>query len=176
MNIAATEYDDDSIRHMARNLRKLFHLDHGERFPIVTFIEHILCAPESGVDFEIIKKEEMREEYAVTNTLRNVIKVRQDVYERAINGNPRDRFTLCHELGHFFLHRAETLEFARGYIPLCHQPEHQANVFAAELLAPLTMIKGMSVEEISHHFGISKQSASYQKQKIDAQSYQYSLA
>lgn len=39
----------------------------------------------------------------------------QDVYNRAVKGNARDRFTLCHELGHFYciLLRGSTLHEAK---------------------------------------------------------------
>lgn len=169
MNIAFSCYDDESVRKKARLLRVITRTDKIEKFPIMEFIEHVLCGPESNVNFEVVEKEKMLDEYASTDTIRGVIKARIDVYERAAAGNPRDRFTLCHEVGHYFLHQIDSLEFARGMVPVQHQPEHQANVFAAELLAPLTMIDGLTVEEISKRFGISKQSASYQKQKIDMQ-------
>ena len=44
----------------------------------------------------------MEDMYGNTNTATNTMRIRSDVYRGAIAGNPRDRFTLCHELGHYF--------------------------------------------------------------------------
>ena len=41
----------------------------------------------------------------------NCIKIREDVYERAIKGYGRDRFTLAHELGHFLMHQPRYQEY-----------------------------------------------------------------
>lgn len=70
------------------------------RFPIVQFIEWIL--PELGLDFEIVPVEELGNAYGVTHTQKGIMTIREDVYDRAVDGNARDRFTLCHELGHFY--------------------------------------------------------------------------
>lgn len=166
MNICIVGENDNSVREKARVLRKIVGCQNVDRFPVLYFIEKVLCAPGSGIDLEIVECEEMPTEYATMDTFTGVLRLREDVYERAYNECPRDRFTLCHELGHYFLHQPRALSFARGKVPVRHQPEHQANVFAAELLAPLTMIKGLSIDEVHERFGISKQSASYQLQKV----------
>lgn len=41
-------------------------------------------------------------------------------------------------------------------------PEWQANTFAAELMAPFSLIKDMSIEEIMEKCGISRQAATIQ--------------
>lgn len=132
-------------------------------FPIVEFIEWVLGDPENeNFDYEIVPKSEMQDTYGTTNTASNVMRIRQDVYDRAVDGSPRDRFTLCHELGHYLLHQPEYISYARGSIPTYCQPEWQANTFAAELMAPYHLVKNMTVEEIARNCGMSKTAANIQ--------------
>ena len=88
--------------------------------------------------------------------------IREDVYDRAVDGNARDRFTLCHELGHFLLHTPERVSFARGEVPTYMDPEWQANVFAGELMAPYELVKNMSACEIAEKCGMSLAAAQVQ--------------
>lgn len=90
----------DKIRQLAKKFRKIFGLEETLRFPIVQFIEWIL--PELGLDFEVVPIEELGNAYGVTHTQKGIMTIREDVYDRAVDGNARDRFTLCHELGHFY--------------------------------------------------------------------------
>ncbi len=150
-----------AIRDFTATIREACSLDKSLYFPIVQFIEWVVCDPDSGVDLEIVPVNEMSNTYGITNTGRNNLRIREDVYVRAIeNDNPRDRFTLCHEVGHYFLHQPERVEFARGNnIPKYRNPEWQANVFAAELMAPLNLIKNMPAQEIARQCGMSQQAA-----------------
>lgn len=107
----------------------------------------------------------MPQAYGVTNPGTETMKIREDVYVGAIKGNPRDRFTLCHELGHYLIHLPERVTFARGVVPAYMDPEWQANAFAGELMAPYDLVKNMSVEEISEKCGMSMTAASIQYRK-----------
>lgn len=140
-------------------LRRMTGFDKEPYFPIVHFIEWIMANPENGMELEILTKEEMQDTYGTTNTGSNKMRIREDVYEGAVRGNPRDRFTLCHELGHYFLHQPENISYARGDIPAYRNPEWQANVFVAELLAPYELVKNMSTNEIAEKCGMSHQAA-----------------
>jgi hypothetical protein len=79
----------------------------------------------------------------------------------------RDRFTLAHELGHYFLHyvyskRNGETRFSRGGRNMA---ETEANVFAASLLMPEETFKevfltaGQDWWEISNHFDVSPSAA-----------------
>lgn len=71
----------------------------------------------------------------------------------------RDRFTIAHELGHFFLHSigGERKIYAeRKGRDLC---EVEANWFAASFLMPENMINGLTAEQISVMFGVSLEAA-----------------
>ena len=132
-------------------------------FPIVQVIELLAADEEEEFDYEIVSDGEMTDTYGTTNTASNIMKIRQKVYEGAIKGNPRDRFTLCHEFGHWLLHQPESVSFARGEIPTYCDPEWQANTFAAELLIPYYLVQGMSIEDIVESCGVSYMCADIQK-------------
>ncbi len=161
MNVSAEPLSRLKIRNIAMALRKMFGYGEKPYFPIVQFIEWVMANPDSGMDFEILTKEEMRNTYGTTNTGRNTMAIREDVYEGAVKGKERDRFTLCHEVGHFLLHQPENIVYARGSVPKFKDPEWQANVFAAELLAPYDLVKNMGTDEIAEKCGMSRQAAAY---------------
>lgn len=159
-NVSVSPMSRKSIRDFTKKFRHLFGLDDVLYFPIVRFIEW--CLPELGLNYEILTVEEMDDTYGLTNTSKNVLYIREDVYYRAVAGNPRVRFTLCHELGHFLLHTPGRVSFARGDIPAYRNPEWQANVFAGELMAPYYLTNCMSVDDIMNECGMSRQAAEIQ--------------
>lgn len=159
-NVSVVAMSRRNLREFVDEFRKMFGMENVLYFPIVKFIEWIL--PELGFDYEIVAAKEMGNAYGVTHTGMRVMKIREDVYEGAVRGNPRDRFTLCHELGHFLLHTPDRVSFARGYIPTYMNPEWQANVFAGELLAPCKLVRGMTPQEIADKCGMSLTAAQIQ--------------
>ena len=161
MNVAAEPMSRSDIRRFTKELREIIGVEKTEYFPIVHFVEWILANPDNGVELEIVEPEEMKDTYGLTNTGSNRMCIRSDVYEGAVKGNPRDRFTLSHEVGHYFLHRPNSVSFARGEIPRYRDPEWQANTFAAELMAPYDLVKN-SVDEIMRNCGMSRQAATIQ--------------
>lgn len=162
MNVAAEGMSRTRIRKITEELRELIGCSEKPYFPIVEFIEWVLGDPGNEFDYEIVSPSEMQDMYGSMNTGANVMRIREDVYEGAIQGTPRDRFTLCHELGHYLLHQPERVSYARGEVPAYQNPEWQANTFAAELMAPYHLIKDMTVEEIMENCGMSRQAANIQ--------------
>lgn len=149
MNVAATGLSRAKIRELTKYVRKISGYAECTYFPIVEFIELVLGDPDNpDFNYEIVEPWEMEDMYGNTNTRTNVMKIRKDVYERAVRGVPRDRFTLCHELGHYLMHRPETMSYPRGKVPRYCQPEWQANTFAGELMAPYDLVKNMGIKEI----------------------------
>lgn len=148
----------DKIAKIAAIIRKNLGIEKQLYFPIIEVIE-LLAAECNDFNFEIVECDELQDTYATTNTHDNIIHIRQDVYDRAVKGNPRDRFTLCHELGHFFLHRPGTISNARGSVPKYCEPEWQANAFAGELMAPRNLIQHMDIDSIARECGMSHQAA-----------------
>jgi Zn-dependent peptidase ImmA (M78 family) len=165
-SIIASPLSRQNIRDFAFSLRRDFNLENDFKFPIVPFLEWIL--PETVKDFALIISDErtMGNLHGLAKLDENAIYVREDVYLRAIDGEGRDRFTLAHELGHFFLHHPERIGHARipdgGKIKAYHSPEWQANAFAGELLVPANLIKGMSPHVIARKCGVSVRAAEVQ--------------
>lgn len=131
-------------------------------FPVCEFIENILPQLDSDFTYEYVDSSDLPDRtYAYYDPINNVMKIDQNVYLGACNGNPRDRFTIAHEIGHYFT--IDEIQFARGEtkdIPAYINPEWQANAFASELLMPSEKIYNMSVDSIVKKCNVSATAAS----------------
>lgn len=161
-NVSVAPMSRKRIREFALEIRKSLGFKEIYEFPIVEFIEWYL--PKMGLEYEIKPVCEMNDTYGLTNTGNATLCLREDVYEGAVRGNPRDRFTLCHELGHFLLHTPDRVSFARGDIPTYCNAEWQANTFAGEILAPYNLVCCMTPDEIACKCKMSYQAATIQYQ------------
>ncbi len=159
------------IRDFTNMLRRLTGLYDEPYFPIVEFLELAMPKIFTAFEYEIVSTSEMPNEYGVTYPEKNKICIREDVYDRAIAGVERDRFTIAHEIGHFILHKPGNIALARSdlhqEIPAYRQPEWQANTFAGELLAPPQIISGLNKNEISSKCGVSLQVSEIQLKNIN---------
>ena len=163
MQVLAVPRSRSTIRQMAIWVRKQLNMEDCLEFPILEVIELLAADEEEAFDYEIVSEGEMTDTYGTTNTMSNIMRIRENVYDGAAMGNARDRFTLCHEFGHWFLHQPENVSFARGDIPKYCDPEWQANTFAAELMIPYYLVKGMSTEAIVKKCGVSYTCAEIQR-------------
>lgn len=150
------------IINIVSHIRESIGLENELYFPVVRFAEVIMQQVDNTYRFIVLEKNEMPDKYAYYDPMNNSMVVRSDVYELACNGNGRHRFTIAHELGHYFLHK-EDVKLARvsgGYVLKIYQnPEWQANTFASELLMPKKLIRGLNVEEIQEKCCTSGQAA-----------------
>ena len=91
-----------------------------------------------------------------------------------LTSDRRDRFTVAHELGHYFLHylhagQAEPMTFGRG---ARNRAETQANVFASSLLMPAAQFRaaiqryGADWWRIGDVFGVSPSAAEVRAQVL----------
>lgn len=155
-----------NIRDLASAIRQAYGLEDTKAFPIVQFLEYVF--PDS---YDIISDEEMGDCDGKTYPEKNLILLKESVYNDACCGNPRDRFTIAHEIGHLFLHGNESISYARTdkKIKAYENPEWQANTFAAELLIPINPIKNLSPIEIANKYKVSVSAATIQlKQAINS--------
>ena len=152
------------IRDKVNEIKELFSLNDILCFPLMKFYEHVIPLIFPEYRFLYVDAEELNGEEAYTDHFKKIVKVRTDVYERALVGSVSDLFTIAHEIGHLFLHRGESLAFARTKerFPAYKSAEWQANYFAAELLMSSHLILNMSVEEIAGRCCVSKSAASIQ--------------
>lgn len=119
----------------AEQVRSVFVNDDEIRFPIMDVLEFRLQDFDEGFYLDICSDEEMGAEEGLVVAGSNCIKLREDVYEGAWNDVGRDRFTACHEFGHYLLHRKVALARVReDSHPVYRDAEWQADTFAGGLL------------------------------------------
>lgn len=159
------------IRENANFLREVFDLQDYECLPILLLLENGLSMIDPDFHYEIKPIHEMPNQVGLAQPSENRILIREDAYEGAVDGVGQHRFTIAHEIGHYLMHKKGVVSLARNednmFIPAYKQPEWQANTFAAELLAPPHIIRGMSPEEIRDKCGVSLQVARIQLNQIN---------
>ena len=140
-----------AIENFAGYVRRELGIGNELYVPIIKIVEHIIPHIDPSYIFDTPYEYEMLDEYANYCPQTNTLSVRQDVYLAACADDPRHRFTIAHELGHYFMHDENT-KFSRcprnATIPSYRDPEWQANVFASSFLMPKDLIRGMSANEI----------------------------
>ena len=119
----------------AEKVRSVFVGEAHVCFPIMDVLEFRLPAIEEGFHLEVCSLAEMGVEEGLVIANFKCIKLREDVYEGAWNDVGRDRFTACHELGHYLLHRQVAIARIRDDShPVYRDAEWQADTFAGGLL------------------------------------------
>jgi predicted metalloprotease len=140
------------------------------RFPILEFLELFMPFFDNEFYLEILPKEEMGECFGVACPEEHKIVLREDVYNGAAKGVGMHRFTVAHEIGHYFLHKNGSVVLARidtkEKIPAFKDPEWQADCFAGELLMPANLIKGKTYLEVTQVCEVSHSAALTQLSKI----------
>ena len=147
------------LRKEAYILRMRFGLDKVKKFPVMEFLE--LAMPQIDEEFMLVPVEddELKGRAAETIPTEHVIRVKQSVYDAACQGSYWARTVMAHELGHYMLHGEKTVAYAHAApgerIPDEINAERQADIFAAELLAPVHLVDETSDYLVSKHFGIT---------------------
>ena len=135
----------------------------GYYMDVVAFVESIHTFDDLFA-FECVEKNELPiDTYARYLPIDNKMEVDEDVCIAACNGDKRHRFTIAHELGHYFLH-GDKIAFNRvppgRIIKAYEDPEWQANTFASYLLvSPSSICELKTAENISKKCGVSYQAA-----------------
>jgi len=125
----------DVIRDFADKVRSAFVEDSQIDFPIMDVLEFRMANLIDGFYVDVQDKETMGPDEGRVVAGENVIALREDVYAGAWEGNGRDRFTACHELAHFLLHRTVTMARMRDDADKIYcDAEWQADTFAGTLL------------------------------------------
>jgi len=167
MDYAVEPLSRQDIRKFAMKIRKIVGLADTFYFPIVGFIEYTMVELDNKFNFEVCKVSEMSNNHGLMVPDQNLIRIREDVYERAIENSGRDRTTIAHELGHYMIHLPQSISFPRKFekeiMPAYVSSEWQAKAFAGELLMPAHLCWDLSPEEIVEKCAVSYEAASYQK-------------
>ena len=161
----------NDIRRFVRKLKKISGFENVLYFPVIEFLENVLPMIIPDFQLEIVPQNEMGNKHGETFPNKNVIRIREDVYERAVAGEGRDRLTIGHEIGHLFMHEEESISLCRlepgKRIPAYADPEWQADAFGGELLASSYLIRGMNAFEVSDRCGVSIKAATIQLRTLD---------
>lgn len=157
------------IRKVAKLMREKIGLRDCLKIPICNVLEWVLEHLFPRFEWEIVSEKDLAVE-GMTLVSEKKIFIREDVYEKACQGDGRARFTIAHEIGHLILHLPGRLAQCR----LSHgeslrpfeDPEWQADSFAAEFLMDYDLIKGMPPKEIQMACGVSETAAIVRYEKI----------
>lgn len=162
----ATPISRKNIEKIVYKIKRALGLEHALYFPIVKFLENVMPLIDNEFHVEIIDKKYMPGKYAETIPSQHKIRIREDVYNDACDDKHMARFTLCHEVGHYFTHDETTVTLCRladdEKVPTYQNPEWQANTFAGYLLMTPNLIKDMSLEEVCEKCKVSKKAAKIQ--------------
>lgn len=158
------------IRQYVFMLKKKVGLENVLYFPILPFVENVLPMLISDFQFEVVPASEMGVKHGETYPSKSLIRIREDIYNRAADGEGRDRLTVAHEVGHLLLHEDGAIalycldpsEKLKPY----EDPEWQADAFGGELLASSYLIKGLSSFDVQMKCGVSSSAARYQLQHV----------
>lgn len=151
------------IRNVAEQVRKISTHADIKLFNVIEFLECKMPQMYEGFRYEIVEPKELPDREAEMNPSEFCIRIQEPIYLKAMEHDGRSRFTIAHELGHFFLHRHQSLAFGRrsenGDISPCRHSEWQADVFARNLLAPWSMTRNMTAKAIEVLFEVSHEVA-----------------
>lgn len=153
------------IRAVAHRVREVFDIA-DPYFPIVRLLDVVLPQIDNDYTLEICDETDMGPNHGLTIPDQKIIRIREDVYLGAVQGNGRDRMTMAHELGHLVLHHGISL--ARAMEPQQQPPafkdsEWQAKAFAGELLICSQHITGCrGATDLAERFGVSFDAAEIQ--------------
>jgi len=124
-----------AIRAFADQVRSVFVEDDQIEFPIMDVLEFRLSSIFDGFYVDVRDAAQMGDLEGLMLAGENGIALREDVYSGAWTGNRRDRFTVCHELGHFLMHRSVTMARVRDDADkIFCDSEWQADTFGGTLL------------------------------------------
>lgn len=146
------------IEHKAWEFRTAIGATCEKFLPVMDILEIIMSQSLMLVELRIETVQDMGTAEGFTAPDGSFIAFREDVYKKAHRNDPRARFTVAHEIGHFVLHSNTVLSRVPfgAVVPPYKLTEPQANVFAASLLAPLQLIESYdTVSDLENNFGIS---------------------
>ena len=151
-----------NIGQVAGALRESLGLSKQPRVPTVEIIEGVLDQRLDLLSFQVGSREEMGSAEGYTCPNGAFIMLREDVYLKACDGDPRARFTTIHELGHWAMHTNIPLARAKSdqKVAAYKLAEPQANQFAAEFLMPAGFVSRTDCEnDLMARFGVSFEAA-----------------
>jgi hypothetical protein len=157
MNYVADATSRRELREFANEIRAAFRLDKKPYFPIVEFLENAMVQLFPEFNWEIVPDSELFGVEGLTLPNEHLIMIPETVYMDAVHGFGRARFSIAHEVAHYFLVDSTTVALCRSDVklPTYRKPEWQADTLAGELLVPPDLSIGMNADRIVDVFGVS---------------------
>lgn len=135
-------------------------------FPILKLVEHVFSKVYEDYNFDIATETELGDNLGKTYPDKHLIRIREDVYNAAVQGQGLARAVVAHECGHLLLHQGIPMAMARREatreLPAYKSSEWQANAIAGALLMPASKIIGLSPTEIIRKYNVSHSAAQTQ--------------
>lgn len=160
----------NDIRKLTTKIRNLTGTESKLFFDIIRFTEIILHRIISDFEFEVACKEDMPNLCGVEYPAAHKIKIREDIYSKALKGDGFARFSIAHEVGHLFLNDISSISLCMiepgKKLKAYEDPEWQADCFGGELLMYKPLIIDLFIEEISRYCGVTRHAAKIQKSKL----------
>lgn len=154
------------LRDLANLLRRQLGLENRLKIPIVELLD-ILQEVFEGFSYEIVPDDALPVDiHAQTDVITGHIVIKESIYDRASDGEGRDRMTIAHEIAHFFLLCFCGLKLQRNFkqtkVEAFRDPEWQAKCFAGEFMISYDLTVNMKPIEITNACGVSYEAAHYQ--------------
>lgn len=154
------------LRSLAKAIRRFWHLENTLYLPVIAILENVMPLAFPFLSYEYVSKDEFAEKkHGETDIVNHIIRIREDIYYGALNGNGRDRMTIMHEIAHYLLLVICGIKLERNFdnqnIATYQDPEWQAKALAGEIMCPHDLIKFLPADEIALKCGVSRQAAQY---------------
>ena len=155
------------LRKLANKIKDKFNLQGNLYLDVLRLLE-LICVVIPDTNYEIVPDDTFPPHiHGDTDIIKKEIRIKESVYDGAVNRNGRDRMTVAHEIAHLLLLGGMfdiklQRNFKKDEVLPYRSPEWQAKCFAAELLIPADLTKDMTPKEIAQKCGVSKAAANYQ--------------
>lgn len=163
--------DRNSIRKDVYRIKKHLRLDKEQYVDIIAVLELMLPVVDPQFLLLPVEDRELAGRYAEFRPEEHTIYVKQSVYDAAYRGGGWARMILAHEFGHYVYHDSQSVAYAylnpNEHITPDIDPERQADIFAAEFLAPSGEIKGLTPQQVQRQYGVSALAAKNQLRQAD---------
>lgn len=164
------------IRSITQDIRRFLKLSDNERINAPKLLDALCVLWEDyGFQYMVLPDDDPvfeKGEEAKTDISSGMIFIKESVMREACRHKyKRAPFTICHEIGHFVLHRMlGGVSLARSTSErkprTFEDPEWQADTFASEFLMPASVAKDMSAEQIRKTYCVSRACAEYRREKL----------
>ncbi len=159
--------DIDELDQIAARIRRAVGLEAVGTFDVIDVAEDRLPAIFPGLKLIRVPDDQLPHAEAEANASTNTIIIRESIYQKAKDWNPRARMIVMEEVCHIALgHNGPRFRRhpTQGAIcgPTEKRDEHEARQLAALLLAPTSLAKDCaSAEEIAERFYLSAEASEY---------------